>query len=136
MSEIRWGRRVVYALSVHLVFVTKYRRSALGLKGLAIIEESCRKVCADFDATLDEFNGEEDHVHLLVGYPPKVALSKLVNSLKGVSSRRVRAARLPSGQARLWGSSLWSPSYYAGSTGDASIGVVRKYIENQRTPDT
>lgn len=134
MSDIRRGRRVVYSLSAHLVFVTKYRRNALSLEALAIIEAACRKVCVDFDATLDEFNGEDDHVHLLVSYPPKVALSKLVNSLKGVSSRRVRAAKLPSVQAKLWGSSLWSPSYYAGSTGGASIGVVREYIENQRTP--
>ena len=116
-------------------FVTKYRRNALSLEALAIIEAACRKVCADFDATLGAFNGEDDHVHLLVSYPPKVALSTLVHSLKGVSSRRVRAARLPSVQATRWGSSLWSPSDYAGSTGGASIGAVRKYIENQRTPN-
>ena len=133
MSDIRKGRQVAYSLSAHLVFTTKYRRHALGLEALAIIEASCRKVCADFEATLDEFSGEDDHVHLLVSYPPKVALSKLVNSLKGVSSRRVRAAQLPSLQAKLWGNRLWSPSYYAGSTGGASIAVVRRYIENQRT---
>ena len=134
MSDIRRGRQVVYSLSAHLVFTTKYRRNALGLEALSIIEAACRKVCSDFGATLDEFNGEDDHVHLLVSDPPKVALSKLVNSLKGVSSRRVRAAKLPSVQAKLWGSALWSPSDYAGSTGGACIGVVRRYIENQRTP--
>ena len=53
-------------------------------------EQVMAQVCADFDATLAEFNGEQDHVHLLVRYPPKVALSHLVNSLKGVSSRRLR----------------------------------------------
>lgn len=79
MSDIRRGRQVVYALSAHLVFTTRYRRNALGLDALAIIEA--------------------DHVHLLVSYPPKVALSRLVNSLKGVSSRRVRAAQLPNAQA-------------------------------------
>ena len=134
MSDIRKGRQVVYSLSAHLVFTTKYRRKAIGPRALEIIGAACRKVCEDFGATLDEFNGEDDHVHLLVSYPPKVALSKLVNSLKGVSSRRVRAANLPEVQARLWGGSLWSPSYYAGSTGGASIEVVKRYIEKQRTP--
>ncbi|GHJ35580.1 hypothetical protein Sm713_11890 [Streptomyces sp. TS71-3] len=50
-----------------------------------------KEVCGRFGAELREFNGEADHVHLLVHYPPKVALSKLINSLKGVSSRYLRA---------------------------------------------
>jgi putative transposase len=54
------------------------------------MEEIMRAVCADFETELVEFNGEHNHVHLLVNFPPKVALSKLVNSLKGVSSRRMR----------------------------------------------
>ncbi len=53
-------------------------------------EEIMRKVCEDFEAELKEFNGERDHVHLLVHYPPKVAVSKLVNSLKNVSARPIR----------------------------------------------
>lgn len=136
MSDIRRGRRVIYSLSAYLVFLTKYRRNALGLDGLVVIEQACRKVCVDFGATLEEFSGEHDHVHLLVSYPPKVALSRLVNSLKGVSSRRVRAAKLPEVQARLWDKHLWSPSYYAGSTGGASSPDVRKYIEDHRTTTT
>lgn len=49
-----------------------------------------RAVCEDFEAELVEFNGENNHVHLQVNFPPKVAVSKLVNSFKGVSSRRLR----------------------------------------------
>jgi len=74
-----------------LVFVTKYRRGVLSERALSVVERSCRKVCVDFDSELLEFNGEDDHVHLLVSYPPKVALSRLVNSLKGVSARHLRA---------------------------------------------
>jgi len=55
------------------------------------LEEICRDVCSDFEVELKEFNGERDHVHLLVIYPPKVRLSELVNSLKGVSSRCLKA---------------------------------------------
>ena len=88
-------------------------------------------MCADFETDLDEVNGESDHVHLLVRYPPKVALAGLVNSLKGVSSRRLRAERA---DIRARGSSLWSPSYFAGSVGGAPLDVLRHYIEEQDAP--
>ncbi|WP_445525624.1 IS200/IS605 family transposase, partial [Streptomyces cyslabdanicus] len=77
-------------MHVHLVFVTKYRRGVFNDEMLTRCEEIMRKVCEDFEAELKEFNGERDHIHLLVHYPPKVTVSKLVNSLKGVSARRIR----------------------------------------------
>lgn len=73
-----------------MVFVTKFRHRVSGGRHLARMEEIMRAVCADFETELVEFNGENNHVHLLVNFPPKVALAKLVNSLKGVSSRRMR----------------------------------------------
>ena len=91
-------------------------------------------VCADFEAELVEFDGEDDHVHLLVNYPPKVAVSALVNSLKGVSSRMIRKKNYPSIRKKLWGGALWSPSYFAGSCGGAPLEVIRQYIEQQQTP--
>ena len=93
------------------------------------------EICKDFEATLEEFDGEDDHVHLLVTYPPKVAISNLVNSLKGVSSRLIRKKDYPSIQRKLWGKSLWSPSYFAGSCGGAPLSVLKQYIESQHTPD-
>jgi len=89
-------------------------------------------VCADFEATLDEMDGEADHVHLLVRYPPKVAISTLVNSLKGVSSRLLRKER-PDIARKYWRGALWSPSYFAASCGGAPISIVRQYIEQQQT---
>ncbi|GEM_PF-1930213 len=74
-----------------------------------------------------------DHVHLLVEYPPKVAVSNLVNSLKGVSSRLLRKER-PDIQKRYWKSVLGSPPYFASSCGGAPISIVRRYIEQQHTP--
>ena len=85
--DVRRGRSVVHNLHVHLVFVTKYRRGVFTAQMLTRCEEVMRAVCRDFGAELREFNGAEDHVHLLVHYPPSVAISRLVNSLKGVSSR-------------------------------------------------
>jgi len=72
---------------------------------------------------------------LLVNYPPKMAISNLVNSLKGVSSRLVRQKNYPSISKKLWGTALWSPSYFAGSCGGASIEILKQYIKQQQTPD-
>jgi putative transposase len=73
-----------------LVFVTKFRHKMFGDAHLARTEETMRAVRADFETELVEFNGENNHVHLLVNFPPKAALAKLVNSLKRVSSPRMR----------------------------------------------
>jgi len=91
-------------------------------------------VCADFEAELLEMNGEDDHVHLLVAYPPKVALSTLVNSLKGVSARMIRKADFPDVRGKLWGDAFWSPSYCAISCGRAPLQIIAEYVRNQRDP--
>jgi putative transposase len=121
-------------MHVHLVFVTKYRRGVFTKSILDDLQEIFSSVCADFEAALVEFDGEDDHVHLLVNYPPKVAISKLVNSLKGVSSLLIRKKNYPSIKKKLWGGTLWSPSYFAGSCGGAPIEIIRQYIEQQQTP--
>jgi putative transposase len=116
-----------------LVFVTKYRYKVLDSDAIEQLSEIFAKVCSDFEAELVEVDGEEDHVHLLVNYPAKVAVSKLVNSLKGVSSRMLRKVR-PDLKRRYYKDVLWSPSYFASSCGGVPISIIRQYIENQRTP--
>lgn len=114
--------------------MTKYRREVFGDRHLARLEEIMRAVCADFECELVELNGEADHVHLLVNFPPKVAVPKLVNSLKGVSSRRMRQ-EFPELARHYWRAQrLWSGSYFAGSVGGAPTSVLRQYIEQQNRP--
>lgn len=134
-SDIRHGRHCIFNMHIHLVFVTKYRRDVLTKTILEDMQPVFAKVCNDFESRLIEFDGEDDHVHLLVNYPPKIAISNLVNSLKGVSSRIIRKKHYPAIKSKLWGGSLWSPSYFAGSCGGAPITIIRQYIEQQRTPD-
>ena len=134
-TDLRRGRHVVFNLHVHLVFVAKYRRKVFTKEILDDMRGIFESVCTDFEAQLVEFDGEDDHVHLLVNYPPKVSISKLVNSLKGVSSRMIRKKNYPSIHEKLWGGALWSPSYFAGSCGGAPITIIRQYIEQQNTPD-
>lgn len=132
--DIRRGRTVVYTLHAHLVFTPKYRRGPFTGEILRRCEEVMRHVCADFDTELVEFNGERDHVHLLVHYPPKVALSKLVGSLKGVSARRLRQEYPDHIRMYLWGAHFWSPSYFAASCGGAPLSIIKEYIEQQKRP--
>ena len=130
-SKLRTGRHCVLNLHVHLVFVTKYRYEVLSPEAHASLREIFDSVCRDFEAELIEANGEEDHVHLLVHYPPKVSVSRLVNSLKGVSSRLLKKKH-PELEKKYWKGKLWSPSYFAGSCGDAPISIIRQYVEIQR----
>jgi putative transposase len=83
-------------MHVHLVFVTKYRRNVFTKNVMHDLKTIFTHVCSDFGAILVECEGEDDHVHLLVNYPLKVAISRLVNSLKAVSSRMIRKKGYPS----------------------------------------
>ena len=132
--ELRRGRHCVFNLHVHLVFVTKYRRNVFTKAILDDLRDIFQSVCADFESSLIEFDGEDDHVHLLINYPPKIAISNLVNSLKGVSSRMIRRKNYPEIHNKLWGGALWTPSYFAGSCGGAPIAIIKQYIEQQQTP--
>ena len=133
LKDIRTGRHCVFNIHIHLVFVTKYRRKVFTKTILEEMRTIFEKVCNDFESVLEEFDGEDDHVHLLVKYPPKVSVSSLTNSLKGVSSRLLRK-RFPELEKRYWKGALWSPSYFAASCGGASISIIRQYIEQQKTP--
>ena len=128
---LRTGRHCVFTMHVHLVFVTKYRFKVFSKEILDRMEELFKDICNGFEAELVEFKSEEDHVHLLVNYPPKMAVSKLVNSLKGVSSRRLRQ-EFPSFSKRYWKGVLWSPSYFASSCGGVPISIIKQYIEAQQ----
>ncbi|HEY2120375.1 MAG TPA: IS200/IS605 family transposase [Candidatus Acidoferrum sp.] len=132
-KDIRHGRHCVFALHVHLVFVTKYRTKVLDRDAIQRLKVMFEKVCLDFEAQLVEMNGQAEHVHLLINYPPKRSVSSMVNSLKGVSSRLLRLER-PDIEKRYCNNVLWSPSYFAASCGGAPLGIIQQYVEQQKTP--
>lgn len=132
---VQHGRSSVYALHVHLVFVTKYRRPVFTGEMLSTCEHLVTDTCGLLGAQLREFNGEADHVHLLVDYPPALAISTMVNRLKGASSRRLRQQYPDHIRKYLWGQHFWSPSYFATSCGGAPLSIIKQYIEQQNRPD-
>jgi putative transposase len=115
-----------------LVCITKYRRKVFDSKALEYLKNHANRVFAKMDCRLLACDGEADHVHLLVEYPPKIAVSVLVNMFKGTSSRMLRVER-PDIAQRYWRKGvLWSPSYFAVSTGGATLEMVKRYVESQR----
>ena len=133
-EPFRRGRSVVYALSLHLVFVTKYRQGAITDRVREHLRQSFASVMADFGGELRQMDGEDDHVHLLVSFPPKYSVATLVNSLKGVSARLLRQRNFPEVRQKLWGAHFWTPSYFAATAGGATLDTIKHYIENQRAP--
>ena len=132
-TEYRSGRHCVFQLHAHLIFTPKYRRRVFDGVHIEAMREIFTRVCEGFHVELAEFNGESDHVRLLVNFPPSVELSKLVNSLKGVSSRLLRK-QFPEIENRYWKNVLWSRSYFAASCGGAPLEIIRQYVEQQATP--
>ena len=115
--------------------MTKYRHPVFTDAHLARLEDIFQAVCADFGCDLVEFNGgggaRPPARHLS---PDGGQLSRPANSLKGVSSRRLRQ-EFPELARHYWRARrLWSGSYFAGSVGGAPLNVLRAYIEQQRRP--
>ncbi len=131
-KDFRSGRHVISNLHAHLVFTPKYRRPVITERVWSVLRAAFARVCEDFEATLDEANYEVDHAHLLVSYAPKVAVSRLVNSLKGVSAYDLRRTGYEEVERALWGRAFWSPSYCVVSCGGAPLEVIRQYVEQQR----
>ena len=127
------SRHSVSAMHVHLVFVAKYRRKVFDAAALGLMRKLFGDACRKMKADLIEMDGERDHVHLLISYPPMLSITVLVQRLKGATSRLLRMAR-PDIQQRFWKGVLWSPSYFATSCGGAPSAVIRQYIEQQNSP--
>ena len=134
--KLKSTRHAKYLLHAHLVFTPKYRKKIFTNEHLQTMKEAFESVAKKMGFEIVEFNGESDHIHLLIEYPPRLALSKIVNSLKGVSSRLLRK-KYPIFKKEYWGDnvSLWSRSYFVASVGGAPLEILKEYIENQKTPD-
>ena len=133
--EIQKSRHATHLLHAHLVFVTKYRYNVLTGEHIEYLRTIFKETMEEMGGILEEFDGERNHVHLLIQYPPKWSISIIVNNLKGRSSRLLRRD-MPDVKKRYWGdgSALWHRSYFAGSVGGAPLEIVKQYIQQQDTP--
>jgi len=121
-------------MKYHLVLVTKYRRRCFTGEILSRLEEIFRDQCKKWEVELIEFGGENDHIHLLLSLNPTIQPSKLINSLKTVSSRLIRKEFSEQLREYYWKPVLWSRAYCLLTAGGAPIEILREYIENQDRP--
>ena len=127
--------RSVSDLKAHLVLTTKYRRKVFNAAMIKRLHEVFEELLDKWECKIVEFNGESNHVHLLFQYHPEIQLSKLVNSLKSVSSRKLRQEFLSELEKIYYKKKVvWNSSYFIASCGGITISTLRKYIENQDTP--
>ena len=131
MNELKKNRHSVYCLNYHLVVVTKYRHKCINQEIMDEIESVSKRLIEESGGSLTEFNGEEDHIHMLFEVPPQVGPSKIVNVIKGVTSRSIRKNHSEYLKKYYWKPVFWSDSYCILTTGGASIDIIKKYIESQ-----
>jgi putative transposase len=127
--------RSVSDLKAHLVLTTKYRRKVFNTAMLERLHIVFEDLLSKWDCKLVEFNGEDNHVHLLFQYHPDLELSKLVNNLKSISSRKLRQEFSEHLKTFYSKDVFWNGSYFIASCGGVTVSTLKKYIENQQQPD-
>ncbi|MBW4469223.1 MAG: IS200/IS605 family transposase [Stenomitos rutilans HA7619-LM2] len=128
------GYRCVYKLNIHLVLVTKYRKKVISQAILNRLGEILKATCQKWRSKVIEFNGEADHVHLLIDYPPDVEVSKLVNNLKTVSSRLIRKEFAEELDQVYRKPVFWTGAYFVASAGGVTLEQLKAYVEHQLSP--
>ena len=123
----------VFLLHYHLVMVVKYRRKVIDDTINSRLKEIFEYIAPNYNITLEEWNYEEDHVHVLFRAHPNTELSKFINAYKSASSRLVKKEN-PELKSKLWKEAFWSQSFCLITTGGASLEVIKRYIENQGDP--
>ena len=130
LSKYDNNQHSVYLLYYHLILVVKYRRKiiddAISNRG----KEIFLYIAENYGITLEEWNHDADHVHIMFRAQPKTELSKFINAYKSASSRLLKK-EYPEIRKKLWKEAFWSQSFCLLTTGGAPIETVRQYIESQ-----
>ena len=136
-TEHHHSFRSVYLLTVLLVFVTKYRRKIFKKEHIQKLESIFKSICDTRGCIIVEFNGEDDHVHLIIDYPPKLSISNLVANLKSTSSKLMWLEFESYLKTIYWKEKvLWTGSYFAASCGGVTIEKLKQYVQRQDSPIT
>ncbi len=136
-NQLRKGVHAIFKIQFHIIFVTKYRKNVINKAILDKLQEVFSRVCEKRKCELLEFNGEENHVHLLVDAHPDNNISQMVSSLKSASSRIIRKEFEEYLKQFYWKKedpSFWTDAYCIISSGGAPLNIIREYIQSQETP--
>ena len=130
MKPYRKGSHCVYDLKYHIVWITKYRKPVLGKEIGNRVRDLIRMICTSLDVEIVKGHISRDHVHLMVSVPPYVAVSRLVQRMKGLTSRKLLQENRGLNKA-FWGRHLWGRGYFVASTGNVTEEIISRYIEEQ-----
>lgn len=130
MQHYRKSAHCIYDIKYHIVWITKYRKAILTGKIAERTRELIRGVCKENDVEILAGHVSKDHIHLLVSVPPSLSGSKLVQYLKGYSSRKLQLEYKELNK-QFWGKHLWARGYFIASSGNITDEVIADYIRNQ-----
>jgi putative transposase len=130
MTEYRKGSHTIYDIKYHIVWITKYRKAVLRGEIGVRLRELIRQTCEAQEVYIEKGHIAVDHVHLLLSVPPNIAVSDLVQRLKGRSSRKM-LEEFGELRRQFWGQYLWARGYFVASSGNVTDEVIAQYIEMQ-----
>ena len=130
MQHYRKTSHAVYDIKLHLVWITKYRKPVLQGDVAIRLRDLIREICKSMDVEIIKGHVSKDHLHVLVSSPPNLAISKLMQSLKGKTSRKL-LSEYRSLAKQFWGRHLWARGYFVASSGNVTDDVIAQYIEMQ-----
>lgn len=128
--ELDTNNHSVFLLYYHLILVVKYRRKVFSDQMSQYAKNIFIRISSSYNITLEEWNHDNDHVHVMVRAHPNTEISKFINAYKSASSRLIKKD-FPEVRRKLWKEIFWSRSYCLLTTGGAPIEIIRKYIESQ-----
>ena len=133
-QKYRKSSHGLYDLKAHIVWITKYRYPVLQGAVALRLRELVRRICSENDTIIISGAVSPKHVHLVLSYPPNLSLSKLVQFIKGTSSRKLQQ-EFPELGKRYWGQHLWARGFFAVSTGNVTTEMIENYIKNHKDED-
>ena len=120
----------VYSLNYHLIFCVKYRRKVLTQKISERLKDIVNEISKEFQVKIIDLGTDKDHIHVLFKTKPTIIMTKYINSIKGVSSRKL-FLEFPEIKLKLWKGHLWSRSYCLLTTGQTTLDILKRYVESQ-----
>lgn len=130
MQNYRKSAHCTYDIKYHIVWITKYRKSVLTGKVAERTRELIRQICQQNEVEILTGHVSKDHIHLLVSAPPHLSVSKLVQYIKGASSRKLQMEYKELNK-QFWGKHLWARGYFVASSGNITDEIIAEYIKNQ-----
>lgn len=130
-SGVRKGYHCAWQIHYHIVFPVKYRKALLDEEVTEIIRETAVAIQERYEIGIEALGMDRDHIHLLCGGHPKIAIGRIVQIFKSITAREI-FRRKPSVKKELWGGEFWTDGYYAATVGErANWTTVEKYVQRQ-----